>query len=76
MQAINDQWFPADIDTSDVTDSYYGYQEKNGGWYILKDVGKAGVYRYVIGDSAYATAWTNRATALGYDYPAITFRVR
>ena len=44
--------------------SYYGYQNKDGAWYIMRGVTSGAVtnYTYVAGVSGYATAWTNRTT--------------
>jgi len=43
--------------------SYYGYIDKDGGWYIQKAVvaGAATTYTYAKGDSGYD--WANKATA-------------
>lgn len=53
----------SNIDTS--TPSYYGFTDKAGNWYIMKN--DSGAYTYVKGASGYTTAWTNRATQT-YDY--------
>lgn len=50
----------------DATPSYYGFVEKTGKWFIMKDDG-AGAYRYTKGDSDFSTNWTNRAS-LTYGY--------
>lgn len=54
----------SEIDDSG-TDAYYGFVNKDGAWFILKDA--SGVYRYVKGSSSFSTSWTNRAS-LTYDY--------
>ena len=54
-------------DDSIPNPSYFGYTNSAGNWYIMKIDTVASSYRYVKGDSAYTTNWTNRA-ALGYDY--------
>ena len=44
--------------------SYFGFLNKDGAWYIQKEV-QAGAEvntTYASGTSGYATAWTNRAT--------------
>lgn len=51
----------------DASPSYYGYLNKNGAWFILKEDSSAGTYRYIKGSSSFATNWTNRAS-LTYDY--------
>ena len=49
---------------SDVDDStnleYFGFLEKDSGWYILKISGST-EFRYVKGTTGYTTAWTGRA---------------
>ena len=55
-----------DYRISDIEDPYYGYAKADGSWYIMKLLGTEA--RYVKGDSDYTTAWTNRATPLGYNY--------
>lgn len=54
---------------NDASPNYYGFTNKDGEWYILKETVSPGAdtYRYVRGNSAYTTAWTNRAT-LTYGY--------
>lgn len=49
----------------DSTPAYYGYLDKAGKWFIMKE--STGAYRYVKGASSFTTNWTNRA-ALSYDY--------
>jgi len=44
---------------------YYGYLSETGSWLIQKRVISTGTYTYVMGQSAYSTAWTGRA-ALTY----------
>jgi hypothetical protein len=56
----------SDYRISDIEDPYYGYVKADGGWYIMQLT--ATTARYVKGDANYTTAWTNRATPLGYDY--------
>jgi hypothetical protein len=69
--AINDQLdnYKITDKDDDATPLYYGYTDKNGGWYIMKWVVSAGAdtFRYIKGDSDYTTAWTGRA-GLTYDY--------
>lgn len=52
----------ANMDTS--TPAYYGFVDKDGNWYIMKEAtsGSVKTYTYCKGTSGYATAWTNRAT--------------
>src|SRR3990167_9057460 len=50
----------------DAIPSYYGYVNKDGAWYIIKE-DATGAYRYVKGTSSFSTNWTDRAV-LTYDY--------
>lgn len=58
----------------DASPNYYGFLDKDGAWYILKEtiVSGANTYRYAKGTSNYATNWTNRAS-LSYDYFDVVF---
>jgi len=48
----------------DASPCYYGFLERGGSWYILKETINPGndQYRYATGSSNYATNWTNRAS--------------
>lgn len=59
----------SDIDSS--TPAYYGFTNKAGKWFIMKE-GTSGDYRYKKGDTSYSTNWTNR-TSLTYDYFNVVF---
>lgn len=59
----------SEIDDSG-TDAYYGFVNKDGGWFILKD--SNGIYRYSKGSSSFSTNWTDRAS-LTYDYFNVIF---
>lgn len=50
----------------DSSPAYYGFVDKDGAWFILKE-DSAGAYRYIKGSSSFSTNWTNRAS-LTYDY--------
>jgi hypothetical protein len=50
----------------DATTSYFGYVNKDGAWYIMKDDG-SGAFRYVKGSSDFAAQWALRSTTLSYD---------
>ena len=43
--------------------SYYGFTNRNGGWYIMKaaEVSSETFYSYAVGTTTYNTNWTNRA---------------
>lgn len=66
-----DQYKISNID-ADASPNYYGFEDKDGSWYILKETISAGadVYTYCKGTSAYATAWTNRASQTYQSYSA------
>lgn len=51
----------------DASPNYYGATDVDGAYYILKQDTSAGTLRYTTGASAYATAWSNRASE-SYDY--------
>ena len=51
----------------DSSPAYYGFIERTGKWFIMKEDSTTGAYRYAKGASSFATNWTNRA-ALTYDY--------
>ncbi len=47
--------------------SFYGFVDKYGGWYIMKEDTMSGSFRYTKGDSNFPISWKNRQT-LSYDY--------
>jgi hypothetical protein len=55
----------------DSSPAYYGYTDKDGNWYIIKE-DSDGNYRYANGSSSFSTNWTNRAS-LSYGYFEDTF---
>lgn len=57
------------VDDSDP--AYYGYVNKTGNWFIMKEDNTGG-YRYTKGHNSFSTNWTNRAD-LSYDYFDTTF---
>ena len=57
----------SDADESGGTYYYYGFVNKSEGWYILRLKNDNTEFRYVAGDSAYTTAWTDRGSQ-SYDY--------
>jgi len=67
-QKPTDGYNITEIDDSGA-DTYYGYLNKNGAWYIQKEL-STGAYRYVKGASDFTnvtTGWPNRAS-LTYGY--------
>jgi len=61
-----DRYKVTDMDTSGAT-QYFGYTDIIGAWYLMENNTTTNTFRYVSGDSAYPTAWTNRASQT-YDY--------
>lgn len=59
-----DGYYITDID--DSTPSYYGYLDKNGNWYIIKE-NSDGSFRYIRGSGSFSSYWSNRSS-LAYDY--------
>ena len=53
----------------DATIRYFGYLNRRGEWFIMRQTvsGTTADYRYVKGDSAYTTAWSARESQT-YDY--------
>jgi len=50
-------------DTSSATYSYYGFTNKDGAWFIMREVTSgvdAGQYRYTKGTSGFAAGWADR----------------
>ena len=57
----------------DASPNYFGFLDKDGNWYILKETISAGndTYRYTKGVSDYATNWTNRASLTYQNFNAV-----
>lgn len=49
-----------------ATPSYYGYLDKDGNWYIIKE-DSDGSFRYARGSGAFSSYWSTRSS-LTYDY--------
>lgn len=47
----------------DASPNYFGYVDRQGNWYIMKETVNPGAdtYRFVGGTGDYTTNWTNRA---------------
>lgn len=45
-----------------ATYKYFGFERSDGYWYIMRKTLATNVFEYAAGTSAYATAWTNRAS--------------
>lgn len=44
------------------TYKYFGFEDKDGNWYILRKTVATNIFLYFHGASAYSTGWTNRAS--------------
>jgi len=68
-----------DVDSSDADTNYYGYENAEGEWYIMKEDLSVGgdadliSWRYSKGDDDYATNWAGRE-ALSYTRTSIAFK--
>jgi len=61
----------ADISLAEGGYNYYGYVRTGGTWIIMRENTAQTEYRYKVGASDYATAFTNR-TDPGYGLPLIS----
>jgi hypothetical protein len=55
---------------SEIDDSiiaYYGFTNKNGEWFIMKEDTESSSFRYIKGEKGFPESWSNR-TRLKYDY--------
>jgi hypothetical protein len=52
--------------------AYYGFTNKDGAWFIMKEDADTGSYRYIRGSSDFSSNWSRR-DKLGYDYFNNTF---
>jgi hypothetical protein len=60
----------ADYQISEVDEgavAYYGFINKKGAWFIMKEDSETGSFRYSRGDSEFSKNWANRQS-LNYDY--------
>ena len=46
------------------TYNYYGYSRSEGSWVIMRSNSAETEYKYALGGSDYAKAWTNRASQI------------
>jgi hypothetical protein len=51
----------------DGSTAFYGFTNKDGAWYIMKENPDSGSFRYIKGESNFPGNWTNRKD-LNYDY--------
>jgi len=52
------------------TYKYFGFENKDGAWYIMRKTLATNVFQYASGTSDYATAWSNRASQTYASYSA------
>jgi len=64
----------AEIDLSNATDHYYGFERIDGAWYIMKKTisGDLNTMRFTKGASGFPAGWTGKA-GLSYDYLSVIF---
>jgi|CXWL01.1.fsa_nt_gi hypothetical protein len=60
----------SEIDDSAI--AFYGFTNKDGGWYIMREDSETGSIRYSKGETNFTNSWTNRE-GLSYDYFNNTF---
>lgn len=54
--------------TSDATYKYFGFENKDGGWYIMRKTLADSTFKYSAGASNYSTAWTNKSSQTYANY--------
>lgn len=58
-------------DTSSSEYAWYGFVNKNGGWYIMQEDltgSDAGTYLYATGSSSFSTNWAERSSPISYTF--------
>jgi hypothetical protein len=60
-----DNYLISEIDDNLI--AFYGFTNKDGAWFILKEDPDEGSFRYIKGESNFSNNWTNRDN-LNYDY--------
>lgn len=65
MEQPTDSYIISEIDESYI--SYYGFINKEGGWFIMREDPDNGSFRYTKGDSDFSGNWTGRENQ-NYDY--------
>jgi hypothetical protein len=59
----------SEIDDFETSAAYYGFTDKDGAWFIMKEDTDTGAFRYVKGTSGFAAAWALRDDpSTEYDY--------
>jgi hypothetical protein len=52
------------------TYKYYGFEDRNGSWYIMRKTVSTGAYDYTAGTSNYTSGWSGRVGASYQSYSA------
>jgi len=65
QQGPTDGYRISEIEDNETT--FYGFTNKNGNWFVMKEDPETGSFRYSKGESNFPTNWTNRKY-LKYDY--------
>lgn len=66
-----DGYIISEIDDNVIT--FYGFTNKDGAWYVMKEDPDTGSFRYNRGDSNFPGSWDNREN-LKYDYFSNVFK--
>lgn len=61
----------SEIDNN-ITFTFYGFTNKDGGWFVMQEDEDTGSFRYTKGDSNFPGSWDNREN-LKYDYYSNVF---
>jgi hypothetical protein len=64
---LADGYSISEIDDSNISATYYGFVNKDGAWFIMKENAEESSYRYASGKSNFEENWANR-NGLKYDY--------
>jgi hypothetical protein len=73
LQTTEEGWVCSDMDES-ADPRYYGFVDKTGSWYIMRQAVSTGQFRFASGSSGYVLAWTNKDSQ-SYDYYFNTFPI-
>jgi len=73
---VGSRWYVSNISPSTdpeiATYKYYGFEDKDGNWYIQRKTVATNAYLFASGTSGYSTAWTNKDSQT-YASAATTF---
>lgn len=60
-----DKYRISEIEDNDI--AFYGFTNKDGGWFIMREDPDSGSFRYIKGEQDFSSNWANREN-LNYDY--------